>query len=348
MTPRYSCIFFSRSCPRSCSYCLAKDVRGSGAILTPSQWADALHLLEQNGVVFHLLLGNELFSYPDPVGFVKALKPFWGRYGLYTTFPPGWTAKYLDDCLKVGLFNISAGVDVWPGLLTGDKHVDGKSDSALHWLSYCKDRGVPDIHATVTIHRRNYNKLEPLFDLCTEKGIWIAVNLVEYSLDGRHDFYGNKKSMENWIIPEEEKSKFRDIMYRLAEEVRKERWTMQTPPAYFEEVGDREMSGVPWHCSLPILISVEEDGALRACGYRGPLKKIHSVFELAPSGKLTIDEYVKMQQECTTECPGCSGGGGAWSYWWQAERWTKGDLKQGDSVFQIHHPGYEFEKTIKK
>lgn len=314
-------------------------------MLTPSQWADALHLLEREGVVFHLLLGNELFSYPHPVEFVKAIRPFWGRYGLYTTFPPGWTDKFLNKCLDAGLYNISSGVDVWPGLLSGDRHVDSKSNAALHWLSYCKERGVPDIQATITIHRHNYHSLEPLLDLCTEKGIWVGMSMVEYSADGRHDFYGDHSTMRDWLIPEDEKYKFRDAMYSLAENVRKKRWMVQNLPIYFEEMGDREVSGKSWHCSMPLLISVEEDGSLRACGYRGPLKEKISVFELG--SRLTMEQYVKMQRECTSECPGCSGSGGAWSYWWQAEHWQRGNLLQGDAVFQTHHPGYEFEKTIK-
>lgn len=345
--PRYSCIFIRRYCPRSCGYCLAKDVRGAGKVLKPDEWINALRILEKEGIVFHLILGNELLAYPRVVEFVEKLKEFHGRYAVYSTFPEPWTTKYLDDVIDAGIYNMSGGVDVWPGLLTGDTSIDDKSNQVLQKLVYCKDRGVPDVQATTTIHRHNYDKLEPLLDLCTKKGIWVGLSMVEYSVDGKHDFYGGKESMKDYLIPEEDRQKFRDTMYHLAAEVRKGRWMVQLPPAYFEGLGDRELAQKPWHCSEPLLISLEEDGALRSCNYRGKLKEAHSVFELG-DGSFTMEDYVRLQKESTSECPGCGGGGGAWSYWWMAEHWLKGDQKAGDTVFQTHLPGYEFDKTIKK
>jgi MoaA/NifB/PqqE/SkfB family radical SAM enzyme len=346
-TPRYSCVFISRFCPRACSYCLSRDVRGAGHLLSPAQWAEAFHILEGHGVVFHLILGNELFSYPDPVGLVKALKPFHGRYAIYTTFPPGLTERYLDDVIDAGVYNLSGGVDVHPGLLTGDLHIDRKSDAVLYWLDYARKRGVPDVHATATIHAKNYDKLEPLFDLCTKLGIWTAVSMVEASTDGKHDFYGTVEQMKDWLIPETESAKFRDTMYHLAEEVRKGRWMMQVPPGYFEEAGDREVSREPWHCSLPTLIAIEEDGALRACGYRGGLDQRYTVFDLRQGGGLTMPEYIRLQQEKTRQCPGCGQGAG-WSYWYQSELYASGLTEIGDKVFQTHFPGYEFEEMNRR
>ncbi len=315
-------------------------------LLSPEQWTDALHILERNGVVFHLILGNELFSYPDPVGFVRAIKPFWGRYGLYSTFPEGWTKRYFDDCINAGLYNISCGVDTWPGLKTGDKDIDVKSSRGLYCLEYALKRGVPDVQATVTIHRHNYDKLEPLLDLCTSKGIWIGASLVEASADGRHDFYGSVEQMKDWLIPKDKRAHFRDCMYNLSEQIQTGRWMMQVHPSYFEEMGDRVLNQNSWHCSLPLLISLEEDGALRACGYRGGLAQRHSVFDLREGAPLSMQDYVHLQREKTQQCPGC--GEGAWSYWWLAEQHLKGDLEMGDRVFQTHLPGYEFEKTVKK
>lgn len=348
ISPRYSCIFISRMCPRACSYCLSKDVRGSGDLLSPEQWADALAILESHGVVFHLILGNELFTYPDPVGFVRAIKPFWGRYAIYTTFPPGYTKRYLDPCLAEGMYNISGGVDVPAGLTTGDRHVDRKSSAVLYWLDYCLKRGVPDVQANVTIHRHNYDKLEPLLDYCTERGMWSACAMIEASVDGKHDFYGSVESMRDWLIPEDEGTKFRDVMYHLAEQVRSGRWMMQLPPSYFEEIGDREVSRNTWHCSLPLIIHLEEDGILRACSYRGGLDERFSVFDLRDGGRLSMAQYIELQARKTGQCPGCGVGGGAWSYWWMSEFWQRGDLSMGDKVFQTHHPGYSFELTVKK
>lgn len=351
LTPRYSCIFVRRFCPRACSYCLARDVRGDGRLLKPEEWAQALHILESHGVVFHLILGNELFSYPNCVELVRELKPFHGRYAIYSTFPHKWAKKWLDPCIDAGLYNISGGVDVVDGIVggTGDFDVDDKSRTVLQWLTYCKQRGVPDVHATVTIHRYNYKHLYPILDICTERGIWVALNLVEYSMDGKHDFYRSKEHMTDWLIPDDEREQFRDAMYALAAEMRTGRWLAQVPPSYFEEVGDRELAQTPWHCSQPVLINVEEDGMLRACGYRGPLKQPRSVFELG-DGRLTMEEYCRLQRECTSECPGCGGGGGAWSYWWQSELYERYRAAtagtEGDRVLQEHFPGHEFEKLL--
>lgn len=348
ISPRYSCIFIRRFCPRECSYCTARNVRGAGRLLTPKEWAEALHILESHGVQFHLILGNELFSYPGCVDLVTELKAFWERYAIYTTFPHKWTERWLQPCIDAGLYNISCGVDVPPGVLTGDKDVDEKADRGLFYLNYCKKAGVPDVHATATIHRHNYDKLEPLFDYCTKHGIWMAVSMVEYSLDGKHDFYGGYETMKDWLIPAAERGRFRDTMYYLAEQVRSGRWMMQVPPSYFEEIGRREYDQDPWHCSLPTIISVEEDGTLRGCGYRGPLKEPVSVFELGELGTLTMQEYIRRQRACTSECPGCGGGGGAWSFWWQSEQWFEGDITLGDKVFQTHFPGYAFEKITEQ
>jgi MoaA/NifB/PqqE/SkfB family radical SAM enzyme len=347
VVPRYSCIFMDRYCPRNCSYCLAKKVRGKEPVLKPKQWAKALHILEDHGVKFHVILGNELLTYQhDPIELVKELKPFWERYGMYSTFPEPWASKLMDKILDVGIYNLSGGVDVWPGLKTGDKNVDNKANSVLQWLLYAKEKGVPDIQVQITIHRHNYNKLEPLLNLCTKKGLWVGCSLIEYSADGKHDFYPTKDKMENWLIPNEEKEQFRDSMFSLAEKVQSGRWMMQLPPDYFRELGIRELENKPWHCSRPILIHLEEDGALRACSYRGPLEERHTIFEFE-SGSFTMDDYIRLQRNVTKKCPGCSGGGGIWSYWWMAEHWLKGEVEVGDKVFQVHKPGYEFDKTIK-
>lgn len=347
ISPRYSCIFVSRACPRACSYCTSKDVRGDGSLLSPQQWNEALHILEGHGVKFHLILGNELFSYPDPVGLVRALNDFHGRYGIYSTFPPGWSNKYFDECIDAGLYNITGGVDVWPGLLTGDKHIDRKSQVVLSNLEHALARGVPDVRVTITIHRQNYDKLAPLLDLCTEKGIWAACSLVEASADGKHDFYGPVEKMKDWLIPEDERERFRDCMYEFADQIASGRWLIQVPPSYFREMGDREVARDPWHCSLPVLIHLEEDGTLRACSYRGGLGQKFSVFDLAPGGKLPMSKYVELMQVKTGECPGCGVGGGAWSYHWQAEMWVRGQVEMGDQIFQTKVPGYEFEEAMK-
>lgn len=314
--------------------------------MSPEEWAKAFSIMEDNGIRFHLILGNELFSYPDPVGLIRALKPFWGRYAVYSTFPPGWSKRLLDEIIDAGLYNMSAGVDVWAGLKTGDAHVDAKADAGLKGLLYCKQRSVPDLQATVTIHRFNYDRLIPLFDLISRHGIYIGCSTIQVSADGKHDFYGPVGPMDRWRIPGEHKGRFIREMRKIAQEARKGRWLLQVPPSYFEAVAELYESERVWHCSLPMILSVEEDGSLRGCAYRGTIKKRMSVFDLATEGAMEL--YVREQREVTSLCPGCSVDGGPWSYWWMAEFWTKGDIEVGDEVFRTHKLGHLFEETVGK
>jgi len=328
--PRYATIFLERWCPRACSYCMARLVKPK-RLLKPEEWIKAFDILRDNGIKFFLILGNEIFVYPGIVELVKMLKEngFWGMYAMYTTFPEPWYTKLRDKLIEAGLYNISSGVDLLPNIKIDDKHIYEKSIWGLEQLSWFKEHGVPDVHATITIHRYNYRYLEKMFDIITSKKIWIGVNMIHYSEDGKHDFYGTREMVKSFLIPDNEKTEFERIMYHLANEARKGRWMLHAPPEYLELLG--KLKGEPkWHCSLPLEISIEADGELRLCGYR-PFQKYrgYSVFDIG--NKITIYDYVKWFMEEQKECPGC-----VWSCFYIAEYWYRRDVEFGDKVFQQH------------
>jgi len=334
VTPRYAVLYLERWCPRSCSYCSARLVKVN-RLLKPEEWIRAFEVLKDVGVKFFLVLGNEVLVYPWIVDLVRMLREngFWGMYALYSTFPEPWYSMLRHRLVEAGLYNISAGVDVLPNALTGDSSIDEKSIWGLEQLVWFKEHGVPDVEATITIHRFNYRHLEALLDVVTSKGIWGNVNMVHYSQDGKHDFYGTRRGLEGFLIPESERAEFRSVMYRLASQVRSGRWMFFPPPEYLELLGD--LGGEPsWHCSLPLFVSIEADGELRLCGYRPFFKhRGYSIFDIGK--RISIEDYVKWFSEEQAECPGC-----VWGCPYTAEYWFRRDVDFGDRVFQSHASRY--------
>ena len=332
--PRYAVVFINRWCPRQCTYCKSRLVKPS-KLLKPEEWIKAFEVLKDNDVKFFLILGNEVLVYPGIVDLVKMLREngFWGMYAMYSTFPEPWYSLLRYKLVDAGLYNMSAGVDIVSGITTGDESVDAKSVWGLEQLIWFREQGVPDLDATITIHRYNYRYLDKILDVVTSNGIWGNVNMIHYSEDGLHDFYGTVEELKSFIIPESEREEFKYVMYYLAEQVRRGRWMFYPPPEYLELLGD--LGGKPiWHCSLPLEIAIEADGELRLCGYRPFFKhRGYSVFDIG--SKITIYDYMRWFMEERKDCPGC-----VWSCFYTAEYWYYRDVGFGDKVFQQHASKY--------
>ncbi|MEM1684590.1 MAG: radical SAM protein [Nanopusillaceae archaeon] len=329
VSPRYAVVFFNRACPRECGYCRSRLVR-VGRLLGPAEWIRAFEILRDHGVRFTMVLGNEVLTYPWIVELTRMLREngFYGSYALYTTFPEPWYSRLRERLVEAGLYNISAGVDVVAGAVP-DRHITEKSIVGLEGLIWFKEHGVPDVHATVTIHRHNYRRLHEVARAATRHRIWTIYSLVGYSPDGLHDFYGTRDELADFLI--DDPNDFARWMNWFADLVELGVYAVQSPPQYFRELA--RVGGEPTrlHCSLPLTISVEADGTLRLCGYRpfyGEGRR-HSVFELG--SKISMDDYVRWWREEAARCPGCG-----WVCWYMAELWHSIDPTFGDEVFRRH------------
>jgi molybdenum cofactor biosynthesis enzyme MoaA len=328
ITPRYASLFLERYCPRNCSYCKARLVK-TGRLLKVEEWIKAFDILRSEGVEFFLILGNDVLLYPEIVDLVKMLKEngFYRKYAMYSTFPEPWYSMLREELVDAGLYNISCGVDI---LTMGLGSISEKSIWGLEQLKWFKAKGVEDVHATITIHNENYKYMEEICEICTRYGIWMAVSLVEYSKDGKHDFFGRREDLGYFLI--KNKLEFKEYMYKLAKMVEEGKWTMQTVPDYFRMIGD--LGGEPdWHCSYPLIISIEADGSLRLCAYRPFYKHKASIFDIGK--KISMEDYAKWYMEESKECPGC-----CWSYPYLAEYWYIRDVNFGDKVLQVHASKY--------
>jgi MoaA/NifB/PqqE/SkfB family radical SAM enzyme len=339
-TPTFSCIFVERYCPRACSYCRSKDVRGKHTRLTGEQWVDAIHKLDDFGIKFHLILGNEILLLGE--GAITLVEGLRGRedYAMYSTFVEPWYTRYRERLVKAGLYNISCGVD-YPWWMSNNDPKDDiwkKSIAGLEGLKWFRDKGVPDIQATITVHRKNLFYVSSLLDLLTEENIWSAINIIEYSKDegkkGSHDFYGPKESLGELAFQEEDIPALKEVGKKIADGIRSGRWMVQNAPEYVENMHTHGYNQ-SWHCTLPLILAVEEDGTLRGCGYRpGWRLRERTVWELGDT--LEQKEYIKLQRADNNECEGCF-----WSYWQQAELyWLKKQSPLIVSKYQTHYSEY--------
>lgn len=234
VSPRYAVVFFNRACPRACGYCRSRLVR-VGRLLSPAEWIRAFEILSDHGVRFFQVLGNEVLTYPWIVELTRMLREngFYGSYAFYTTFPEPWYSRLRERLVEAGLYNISAGVDVVAGAVP-DGHIMEKSIVGLEGLIWFKEHGVPDVHATVTIHRHNYRRLHEVARVATRHRIWTGYSMVGYSPDGLHDFYGTRNELADFLI--DDPNDFARWMNWFADLVELGVYAVHSPPQYFREL----------------------------------------------------------------------------------------------------------------
>jgi len=282
--------------------------------LSLDQWQRAFGILKSLEVDFHLLLGNELMIYDEVVGLVDWLTNVDGTpYAFYTTSPPYLLSTVGGELARVGITNVSTGFDWFSDKLELDRDdplffMKRKSLTGLKGLMFFKERSVPDLHGTVTISKHNKDIALDLLRFLTKLGIWSAVNPVHWDKDGEYDFFPPREAIEGDILDKADVESFADAIKeaQLAGEI-----SLQNPPEYFDAW--KKHWNLDWHCSLPLVYSVDADGSMRCCGYRrGSRVPEFKIFDLDNPNKL--EKFWAAWHEDAAECPGC-----LWSYWWQAE-----------------------------
>lgn len=328
--PRYACMFIERACPRDCNYCGSKDVVPD-FLLRPKDWIRNLDILSDVGVEFFLILGNEVLLYPWIVELVEKLDKngYYGKYAMYSTFVEPQYSKLRQKLVDAGLYNISCGVDAMTEI-TGDKDIDAKSITGLQQLQWFKQKGVPDVQGTITIHRQNYKQIPELLEYMTSKEIWAGLNYVEHPKGPNYDFFSN--DIDNtFLFREQDKEDLLEVMKTVRDMVKSGKVMVQNPPEYFID-GVELAPGMKWHCTSGLNIDIEADGSLRSCSYSNHMKKRINVSDLAVPGNR--QEIFDTLYSAKQECPGCF-----WSYTWFADFYAK---KNGlgnilDNKFKSHY-----------
>jgi MoaA/NifB/PqqE/SkfB family radical SAM enzyme len=310
----------------NCKYCDIKNSKGLGKELTGDQWIEVFDILTNDlGVEFNLLLGNEPLTMGDEfVKIVKHLSDKKIHYAVYSTSPKKLFNEYKDKLIEAGLNNYSCGFDS----LKRTDSIGIKSKRGFDALIEMRKKGVEDIHLQLTLSKINLDEVIELAELATKNDIWFGVSPLHWNKDGKYDFFPKKEELNDFIIEDREKYyKIIDELKRLTEEGKIK---MQIHPKGFDDIKKYALD-MSWHCSKPIIITVDSDGSLRLCGYRkGERVPKMTIFDLKDKDK--FEEYKRLWKLDCDECPGCF-----WLYPWQAEFYLEEKERDyGIKVFQEH------------
>lgn len=322
-----SCIFLTRKCTMHCDYCAIRQSKLDDPELTPGLWIEVFKILEDLGIEFNLILGNEPLTLGR--GLVDVVQNISATdYAFYTSAPEPLFTNLAEDLKRAGLRNLSCGYD-YPIRVAKVLDIDQakKTLNAHRALKWAKAVGISDYQGTATISMENVDLLPEIVQELDDMGIWVGYNFIHWAQDGGYDFFPSREYLDKYIIerksfPRVEKS-FRQVQSLI------ERGAMVQPPLEYLEDFFESGWDLSWHCSVPIL-SIDPDGHLRTCGYRrGNRTRAHTIFELGAgySCQAFLDDWYKDM----SECPGCY-----WSYPWMNEYWLARDPDLGKEVFRAH------------
>lgn len=327
-----SCIYLTRACPNSCIYCAIRNSPLQGPELTLEQWRRAFDILKDLGVDFHLLLGNELLMRDDIVEIMDYLtNVIQTPYAFYTTCPPYLMKKHAQNLVDIGLTNASSGMDIIDPKANVDLSVKQKSIHGFLGLRWFKKHGVPDLQGNITASSISIEELPNTIRIITDEGYWSGMNTIHWNRDGRYDFFPPVDAIQDLLITQDQIDKCADV---LSEMLLRHEIALMNPPEYLE-AWRQFGANINWHCTQPLIYTVDADGTMRCCGYRkGFYSPKISIFDLEThNGVYRFWDAWKKDQK---ECPGCF-----WSYPWLSEFFlTKEDYDFGMKVFQVHASRY--------
>jgi MoaA/NifB/PqqE/SkfB family radical SAM enzyme len=325
---RNALTYLTRRCPRACTYCALRDSKGVGKELDAEDWIAACEILEEMGIDFNLILGNETWLLKEHLMNIMANNKV--PYAIYTTCPEPLFSEWKDRFIPFPIDNLSCGLDYPYSYLKDRKltnDMERKSMDAWKGFQWLKNK-YPNIDSqgTVTVNRLNYRFLPDLVRETKELGVFCGINFIHYDIDGGYDFFPKKEVISDMVFYRGHYSMLKEVMEKVLETEN----LVQNPEML--KVDIECLTEMGWHCrgnpySGP---TIDADGSLRVCGYRkGERVSKMSIFDLP---KLE-DDWKEAVYLDAMDCPGCM-----WSYPWMFHYWMGRDEKFGENVF-VHHAG---------
>lgn len=321
-----SSVFLTRRCPMHCAYCSLRDSKLVDKELTVKQWATAFEELDKVGCSFHLILGNEpllLKGLVDLVWWMRGRTP----YAIYTSGYPLLIDKHLPALVEAGLPNLSGGCDKLITDRSPETDIERKSNYVFNALKRARGLGVTDLQGTITLSKLNLDSVVDTITSLHEAGIWSGFNIIHYNTDGQFDFFPEKEAIKDLLFTEEDRPKLREVMGQIVSMIKSGDYMIHPPAEYFQGIPDQGVD-LSWHCTHPLVLSVDSDGKMRCCGYRrGTRSPNYSALKLSKC----YEAFLADNAQDRKECPGCY-----WSCYWMAEYYFVKDPDFGIKVFQSH------------
>ena len=322
---KLSVIYLTRKCPRQCDYCAIRDNAPGRRELDTSQWINAFSILKEIGVEFNLILGNEPYLLGTELP--EIVNSSGVPYAVYTSGMKHLFEKNKDYYFGDGrITNLSIGVDypMHPYIHLEDDSYEKAIDDweALHWIR----ANYPDVetHATITIHKKNYEYLSLLVAQLNALKVNINVNFIHWDTGG-FDFFPPAEQMQDLMFTREDLMKLRLVL----EDVMKMGHNIQNIEMLQQDFS--QMLGMKWHCQGNPYggPTVDSDGSLRVCGYRkGTRTSKYSIFDLPGM----VVEWQQAVHDDAMDCSGCS-----WSCPWMHHYWEAKDEAIAKKVFISHN-----------
>jgi MoaA/NifB/PqqE/SkfB family radical SAM enzyme len=313
-------IYLTRRCPRNCQYCGIHSNKVPE--LSSAKWGEAFNILDQLGVDFSLILGNEPWLLGSDL--IEITKSITTPYAMYTTCYEPLFNSYRRPFFDAGLSNLSCGLDYPIGTPVTDD-ITKKSRDGWEGLKWVR-KYYPEVetHATITVTNKNYKHLVLINRQLEDIGTPSNINFIHWNKDGGYDFFSPLDKMGELLPGPENYQELHSIIDFLLDNG----GNIQNYDMLKLSIGSLTKMG--WHCKGDPYggPTIDSDGSLRLCGYRkGKRTSKLTIFDLADDEKVWKESVAHDAKEC----PGCS-----WSCPWMFHYWNQVDPSLGKKVFASH------------
>jgi MoaA/NifB/PqqE/SkfB family radical SAM enzyme len=314
-----SLFYTTRKCNLSCSYCKIKDNNFKNE-LPLEEKIHAIRIMNKLSGFIILFGGEPMVLGNDLDKIVKVCKDENIPYAI-TSNSTLLTKERAKQLVATGLKNWSVSVDT---LDRKGSHIEAKSNKGLKDLLMLKKMGVPDLHATITVTRKNLDEVVSIVEFLNKNGIWSEVTALHYSKGNYYDFASPKEEMKDMILDENDLPKVKEVMLKL-KKMKIEGAMIHNETSFFDDF-TKYYTNLNWRCKEISNLVVDADGRMRTCLHYNRGSRF-TIFDLEDPKKL--NEFIEEQKEEIKHCNGCF-----WDCRWQAEYWISKDIEKGVRTFQ--------------
>lgn len=310
-----STILITRKCNMRCSYCRVRKEKPKNELST-KQWLKVFDILKKLKVGFNVILGGEPTMLND--GLCKIVRYCNKNQIPYAVSTNSVVSRILRDKLlnsRIKNWSISFDtVDTRDTVIDTDVFV--KSSVGFQNLLYMKNAGVPDLHATITVTKKNLHEVPGMVSFLSKMGVWAEITAIHFSKGKGYDLFPKKEEIKELCFTKDDQKHINTIIEVLKRMKKDEKYMIHNDIEYFDAFKKYAID-LDWKCSKLFSLCIDSDGTMRTClHYNGKHCKKFSIFDLEDEEKLK--EFEKAWKKDRLTCKNCF-----WDCWVSAENQIK-------------------------